>query len=529
MVLHLFEERGPAALDGLIGMFVIAIWDARAHRLFLARDRLGIKPLYICSQGRDLLFGSELKALLVHPACSRTFNWHDCREVPGRIPTFVSGVDCLPGGHYLTWSPTAGVATHCYWNLDEAMATPDTGLPAEHYVARFADLFEDSVSRRLMSDVPVGMFLSGGLDSAAIASVAARRGQALPCFAMIERSTWLCGDAQAAADIASLLGAPFYPVLYHHEALVPQLQLGLADLEYFVWLMDLPTFTLEFLFKHELHRFAKTAIPELKVILLGQGADEFAGGYSNSVYTPHAGWQDYLSRSVLPLWKAQRFLELGIPEQLQATIAPETYGPVPDAPFRAEMRYRMRTLQTYNLWHEDRTSCGQGVEARVPFLDHRVVELLASVPGRLHGELFWDKEIIRRAARRWLPEPFVRRRKVPFVYGPERASTVDFMHRWVTRVFPEFREKYLDGPDRLFESVPAGADPPVRGRPPGAAGADPRDLRQLHGHQHLQPSVRGGFWRATGRLAAPLRTAGLRAGADSVDRGGTGGWPLVAP
>src|SRR5438067_4103686 len=115
------------------------------------------------------------------------------------------------------------------------------------------------------------------------------------------------------------------------------------------------------------------------------------------------------------------------------------------------MRLRLRTLQAFNLWHEDRTSAGQGVEARVPYLDHRIVELLASVPARLHGELFWDKEIIRRAARRWLPEALIRRRKVPFVNAPDRASTVDFMHRWVTAVFPAFRDTYFEGPRRVFD------------------------------------------------------------------------------
>jgi len=115
------------------------------------------------------------------------------------------------------------------------------------------------------------------------------------------------------------------------------------------------------------------------------------------------------------------------------------------------MRLRLRTLQAFNLWHEDRTSAGQGIEARVPYLDHRIVELLASVPSRLHRELFWDKEIIRRAARRWLPERLIRRRKVPFVNAPDRASTVDFMHRWVAGVFPSFREKYFEGPRRIFD------------------------------------------------------------------------------
>jgi asparagine synthase (glutamine-hydrolysing) len=111
----------------------------------------------------------------------------------------------------------------------------------------------------------------------------------------------------------------------------------------------------------------------------------------------------------------------------------------------------------FNLWHEDRTSSGQGIEARVPYLDHRIVELLASIPGRLHPELFWDKEIIRRAARRWLPERLIRRRKVPFVYGPNRGSTVDFMYRWIGAIFSEFADKYLEGPDRLFDRATVGA------------------------------------------------------------------------
>jgi asparagine synthase (glutamine-hydrolysing) len=451
IVLHLYEERGVEALSGLIGMFAIAIWDSVNRQLFLARDRLGIKPLYYSRRGPDLLFGSEVKALLAHPACSREFNWRDWAPGPDRLPTFVSGVDCLPAGHYLAWNTHGELATRCYWNLDEAFATPDTGLPAQHYVDRFADLFEDSVSLRLMADVPVGAFLSGGLDSAALVAVAARHGQPLPAFTILEKTTLLCGDAQAAAEVAALTEAPFYSVLFDHATLADELSLGIEELEYFIWLMDYPLFTIEFLFKHELHRFAKTAIPDIKVILIGQGADEFAGGYSNGVNKPHQGWDDYIAKSVLPAWKTGRRTEMGIPDSFAHVLSPDVYGSV-DAPFSAEMRLRLQTLQAFNLWHEDRTSAGQGIEARVPYLDHRLVELLASVPERLHRELFWDKEIIRRAARRWLPEALIRRRKVPFVYAPNRGSTVDFIHRWIAAVFPVFREKYLEGPRRLFDA-----------------------------------------------------------------------------
>src|SRR5262249_46655511 len=144
-------------------------------------------------------------------------------------------------------------------------------------------------------------------------------------------------------------------------------------------------------------------------------------GYSNGVNTSHAGWDDYVKKSVLPLWQTDRRTALGIPDRFAPLVAEELYGPAPVTPFAAEMKCRLRTLQMFNLWHEDRTSSGQGIEARVPYLDHRLVELVASIPGRLHPELFWDKQIVRRAAQRWLPEHLVRRRKVPFIYTANRA------------------------------------------------------------------------------------------------------------
>jgi asparagine synthase (glutamine-hydrolysing) len=450
IVVHLYEEQGLDFLRNLAGMYAIAIWDSPRRQLLLARDRFGIKPLYYSHCGADLLFASEVKALLAHPASSRELEWRDWDAEPGRIPTYVKGVDALPAAHYLVWNARGERVMRRYWSLESAFLADDTNLTAQDYIDRFADLFEDSIAKVLMSDVPVGAFLSGGLDSAAMVAVAAKHNHLLPCFTILEKTTVDCGDAQAAADLASYLHAPFYSVLFDQASLEDHLQLGLEDLEYFIWLMDCPLFTLEFLFKHELHRFAKTAIPDLKVMLIGQGADEFAGGYSNGVNKPHANWDDYVTKSVLPLWKARRRHELGVSPHLSPALSDGVLGPLPREPFKAEMNWRLQTLQMFNLWHEDRTSSGQGVEARVPYLDHRLVELLASIPGRLHAELFWDKRIIRSAARRWLPERFVTRRKLPFVYGSNRASTVELQYQWVSAIFPSFRDKYLQGPHRLF-------------------------------------------------------------------------------
>ena len=467
------------------------------------------------------MFGSEVKALLAHPACSREFNWRDWGSHVHRHPTFVIGIEALPGrplcdvdrsrrGHHaLLLEPRRGVR-----HAQTPVCRPSTRRS-------FRDLFEQSIALRMMADVPIGAFLSGGLDSAAMVTVAARQGHPLPCFTILEKTTLLCGDAQAAADVAMLADAPFYSVLFDHETLGEQLKLGIQEFEYFIWLMDYPLFTLEFLFKHELHRFAKTVVPDLKVMLIGQGADEFAGGYSNGANKPHESWDDYVDKTVLPAWKANRLSALGVPDDLAPAVAAEAYGPPPDAAFSAEMRLRLRTLQTFNLWHEDRTSAGQGVEARVPYLDHRIVELLASVPARLHRELFWDR-IIRRAARRWLPESLIRRHKIPFIFGPNRTSTVDFMHRWVSAVLPAFREKYLEGPKRIFDGRVLAGMLRLAGNQPAQREHALRQLIQcmaLAVFSRMCQNGPGDFWR----VAATLH---LSSGGTRPRRRGAVTWPF---
>jgi len=451
IVLHLYEERGAEALQLLNGMFAIALWDTQRQQLFLVRDRLGIKPLYYSQVDGQLLFASELKALITHPACPNQPNWQDLK-VPTPRSSYVKGVHLLPAGHYLQYDQTTQMANPvCYWSIEQHFVTDSqaTGFTAEDYVIRYGELLLDSVQKRMMSDVPVGAFLSGGLDSSTIVAIAAHQQANLHCFTVVEPCTILTGDVPAAHDLAQLLQVPFYPVLFETHQLIQQLNFTLSQFEYFVWMMDAPRFSLEWFFKHELHRYAKTIDPNLKVMLLGQGADEFAGGYSKLVRQGSVDWQTYLD----DLWTTELssfFASRRLPEAWQ------TWLPSPDSTnsvdkFHGEMLHRVMELQFHNLWHEDRTAASQGIESRVPFLDHRLVELLASIPPCYHAELFWDKAIIRRVAQSWLPERLTQREKVGFFYSANDLSSVhQLLYQFLLRVFPDFVDKYLNNRNSLF-------------------------------------------------------------------------------
>lgn len=460
IVLHLYEERGPDALNLLNGMFAIALWDTTKQQLFLARDRLGIKPLYYSQVGSQLIFGSELKALLVHPACPNRPNWSDLKT-PIPQSSYVQGIHLLPGGHYLLYDRSEALKPISYWSLEQHFVT-DRAICStpDDYVAQYGELFAESVQKRLMSDVPIGIFLSGGVDSSAIAAVASKLNPDLKCFTVIESCTIESGDASAAQQVANHLQLPFYPVLFDHHQLIQQLNFSLSQFEYFIWMMDSPKFDMEWFFKHELHRYAKTVYPELKVMLLGQGADEFAGGYSNPVQSSTTDWQGYLDdlqhNTLSPFFAERNLPESWLPWTVGSAVEGRVALPVSPKPcngtlFHGEMLRRIMHLQSHNFWHEDRTSSGQGVEARMPFLDHRLVELLASIPPKYQAELLWDKAIIRQVAQQWLPDSFTRRPKVGFFYAATDLSSIhQFMYQLLVQIFPEFCDHYFDVAPPLF-------------------------------------------------------------------------------
>ena len=470
VLLPLYRDDGLGMLDAVNGIFAAVIWDRRRRRLVLARDRLGVKPLYYAKAGDLLLFGSELKALLGHPYCPRTPDWLQIRNahalhVP-EVPSFLEGVHHVPAAHMLMFDGTTP-ALKRYWAVDEYFAEPGAppGRPASHYIERYGELLRDSIRKQLMSDVPLGIFLSGGIDSSLIAAAARRDLDKFHCFTIEEETTAMTGDLGQARKVAAELGLPLHAVRYRGTGMLDELGFDLAYFEYMVWCVDSPRFNLEWFFKHELYRYVKTRHPEIKVILTGAGADEFAGGYSTSFNLSEGSWDSYLQSHVEPRSRAFRARE----NPGLAADGPQTRLGLDRASRRGyqHMMYmNLVSLQVYNLWYEDRVSAAHGIEARVPFLDHRLVEFLVSVPEQYFGELFWNKQIVRAQLGSLLPSYPAAFPKVPFIFVPGNISINSLRTAIVARVYPAFSEKYVrdDDPmtpgvqlDRMFQLARAGA------------------------------------------------------------------------
>lgn len=457
VVVHLYEEGEEELLQQLNGMYALLVWDTRQRKLLLARDRLGIKPLFYAETPEGLLFGSELKAMLAHPACPRDIKWSDFEPGTGfenPLSTYVRDVHQLSGGHALSLNAASGLKRKTYWSVqDFFLARGDVAHPdLAWWSQRYGELLQDSVSRQLMSDVPLGLFLSGGIDSSLLAAMAANSGQELHCFTVVEENTLATGDVEQTLNLARHFGFHHYPVHYDTQTLLQDLQFDLEDFEFLVWAVERPQFNVEWLLKLELHRYAKTALPGLKVILLGQGADEFAGGYSRGFGSESRDWKQYSSK-LASMHTDKRRVDRGIPTYMRPSLAESFMTAATDdfpSDFHREMVSRTSLLMNYNLWHEDRTSSSQGVEARVPFLDHRLVELLASVPPELHAQLFFDKHIIRQQLRRAAPAYPPDKQKVGFYKGG-RDDTIRHLHLDVVRrIYPAYREKYLGNNDAIF-------------------------------------------------------------------------------
>lgn len=442
-LLHAYIEYGTDAFSRTNGMFAAVIWDKRNNSLVMARDRLGIKPLYYTLVNDTLIFASELKALLMHPECPRNINWHDLEilslQQKSEISTYVEDVHYLDAGHYAVFDKDNNLHKHSYWDISSSFAK-DTSRSPTDFCNAYNEIINDSVQKRLMSDVPIGIFLSGGIDSSLITSIAAMKNPNIHCFTVVERTTYRAGDVQQAQKVAKQYGVPFYPVLFDPDMIMQNF--SLSDLEEMICLIESPRFDPEWFFKSELHRAAKQYVPDIKVILLGQGADEFAGGYSTFLGADYQSWEDYLQNSVQPDLEFYRNYNSGVPERLAATVQLRA-NPDKIGPYHEKMKLLTYQLQYFNLWHEDRTSSYHGIESRVPFLDHRLVELLASIPQNQHVELFWDKHIVRNALKENNPDYPQDKLKVPFFVTDDMASIDEFAWSIAMNTYPEFRNRYL--------------------------------------------------------------------------------------
>jgi len=460
VILHLYEERGDDFVHALNGMFAVALWDGRRRRLVLARDRLGIKPLYYATPGSSLAFASELKALLeVETVAPRldleaAVGFACYGSMPG-ARTGLDGVHQLPPAHLAVFD-RSGLRLVRWW--DEAEVEKDERAPAE-IDAQVDALLRDVVRLQRVADVPLGAFLSGGVDSSLVAALLARESdRPVEAFSIgFGRPGDFMNEIEYARKVATRHG------MRHHELSLEPDDF-VRDVDRMAWLLDEPCGDPAALLTLKLSELARRHVT---VTLSGLGADEILGGYRR--YTALA-WQERLRRVPRPLRDALRAALRRLPESrtsraldrvrlarklvdsvgddLESTWArtisylPEDAGPVftgdmawaTRASYRAEVfreswartegmvdpadralyMDRRMYLPDQLLHLQDKMSMGASLEARVPFLDHRLVELCASIPAR---DLFRGgqrKAILKRVAEAYVPRECIYRTKQGF-------------------------------------------------------------------------------------------------------------------
>jgi asparagine synthase (glutamine-hydrolysing) len=514
VILHLYEEIGPECVKKLNGQFAIAIWDTAAQTLFLARDRLGIRPLFYTRTAAALIFGSEIKAILASRrvcaemdplALAQIFTFW-CPLAPR---TVFRGIQELPPGHYLL-ARRGEVTVAKYWEL----AFPPENEPdprkadLEECIAQLQDLLLDAVRIRLRADVVVGAYLSGGLDSSLIAAMILKSGnQRLDTFSIAfddarfdesgfqRRVAGFLGTqhqtVQAAyADIARV----FPDVIWHTET--PLMRTAPA-----------PMFLLSQLVRNR----------GIKVVLTGEGADEFLAGYDIFkeakirrfwARQPQSKWRPLLlkrlypdiaevgcnSSAILEAFFAGGLHQAGAPDYSHAIrwrnnrrtwrffsqewrrglaecCMPATaLANLPTEFHRWGLLERAQFLEStiflsqYLLSSQgDRMGMAHSVEGRFPFLDHRVVEFCAGLPASWKLRGLQEKYILKKLAREWLPEEIWRRLKRPFRAPIQRSFFHHAREDYIAELLSSAAIKRAgffqpEAVGRLVEKIESGAD-----------------------------------------------------------------------
>src|SRR5579859_7566739 len=292
-IVHLYEQYGRDCVKYLRGMFAFAIWDRRRRMLFAARDRLGIKPFYYRYDGHKFLLASEIKTILSYPGIRAELNASVLAEYLAfgylaGSDTMFAGIDKLPPGHTLEVDANGQLDIQCYWDLP---APVDQEVrPREYYVKTYRELLESCVSSHLMSDVPLGVFLSGGLDSSAVAALTAKiRREPIETFS-VGYGEEAFSELPYARQMAKHIGSR------HHEVRLSREEF-FAALPSLIWHEDEP---IVWPSSVSLYFVAKLARERVTVVLTGEGSDETLGGYTRYAFTLRNQAVDRIYRSVTP-------------------------------------------------------------------------------------------------------------------------------------------------------------------------------------------------------------------------------------
>jgi asparagine synthase (glutamine-hydrolysing) len=455
-IVHAYEEWGDACVRRFRGMFAFALWDATRRRLLLARDRLGIKPLYWCSTRDRLIFGSEIKAILESGLVRAEANEALLAEVlttrySSDEQTLYKGVQRLLPGHLLVFQE-GRIAIQQYWDIPSGK--PAAREPFSAMVAQFRTLLEESVRLRLMSDVPLGMFLSGGIDSSVIASLMARMiDRPLQTFS-VAFDDRAFSELEYARQVSRAVGADA------HEIVIGERDF-FGALPRLIWHEDEPIAHPSSI---PLYFVSRLARDHVKVVLTGEGSDELLAGYGKyprTLFNWRAGAAyAALTPDALQTWVRRRAVPalppgigriadrtfLGLPYTPDAHVFDNFAGirqrdlqrvltgralagsrdpyaasrawfdrPVSGTPFLGRVLYAdLKTYLVELLMKQDQMSMAASIESRVPFLDHHLVEYVATLPisAKLRG--MTTKRLLRAAAADLLPPEILSRPKMGF-------------------------------------------------------------------------------------------------------------------
>lgn len=462
-ILHLYEEHGAACVDHLRGMFAFAIWDQRRHELFIARDRLGVKPLYYAhTEDGSLYFGSEIKAVLASGAVRPELNFvalpdYLANHATSGEETLFSGIKRLLPGHTLLWRE-GRVEIRRYWDVSFAKVEGDGNSRRrdQDYIEEWTELFRTSVRLRLMADVPLGMFLSGGIDSSAIAAMMSGMvSEPIKTFSVAFK------EREANELEYARLVANAYKTNHHEITVSPED--FFAALPKMVWHEDEP---LAHPSSVALYFVSQLAAQHVKVVLTGEGSDELLAGYARyrkTIYNLALGARyhglmpeaiksivrnriDGLSigskvrqklvrtfLSLQPDIESIYFDNFAVfprtmqPELLSAETRARTGALDPYAGVRRVLadtdaqslldRLLYADIKTYLhelLMKQDQMSMAASIESRVPFLDHKLVEFTSTLPERLKLRGWTTKYVLRQSMKGVLPEAILSRPKMGF-------------------------------------------------------------------------------------------------------------------
>lgn len=461
-ILHLYEEYGAGCVEKLRGMFAFAVWDKRKRELFIARDRLGVKPLYYVHDAEgNLFFASEIKALIEERANAPELNYAALTDYLANHgtcgdETLFAGVRRLPAGHTLTWKDGA-IRIEKYWDLQFEPKLNGRPRTDADWTAEWFDLFEKAVELRLMADVPLGMFLSGGIDSSAICAVMSK---------MIDAPVKTFSVAFAEREANELEFARIVARAYktdHHEIVVSPAEF-FETLPQLIWHEDEP---LAHPSSVALNFVSRLASEQVKVVLTGEGSDESLAGYGRYAKTltnlKYGANYHKIAPKFAREFVAARIENLPLDSKVRHKLRKSFFTVEPNIeniyfdnfavfprkmqsemfsnetktrigahvdPYAAMSRFfnaakteslldRMLYADTKTYLHEllmkqDQMSMAASIESRVPFLDHKLMEFAAQMPDNMKLRGKTTKFVLRQAMKGILPDEILTRGKMGF-------------------------------------------------------------------------------------------------------------------